>query len=253
VTVYHCIDEFTVGTSGHKKQVIEELETALLKKVDIVFANSLLTFQNKKKIQPNCFRVPSGANIAHFSKAQTAVIHPDLVQRARPILMFAGQINEKIDVVGLADLAEQNPEWTIVLLGKRWSSADQSGIERLKKCPNAFLDGAKPFDSLPQWFAAADLCLLPYVQGEATRFRSPLKLYEYLATGLPIISTPHPEVKEFSDLISIYDISAWSDHIGQIIETESVEKRSARLDEAANHSWSVRVDFMLEKISQEMR
>ncbi|MEM8857644.1 MAG: hypothetical protein AAGD96_04955, partial [Chloroflexota bacterium] len=69
ITVYHCIDEFTVGTSGHKKQVIEELERALLKKSDIVFANSLLTFQNKKKIQPNCFRAPSGANIAHFSKA----------------------------------------------------------------------------------------------------------------------------------------------------------------------------------------
>ena len=93
VSVYHCIDEFTVGTTGRKKQVIQGLERALLQKVDVAFANSILTYENKKSVQPNCFRVPSGANIGHFGNTQSADRHLKLRDLQRPILIFAGQIN----------------------------------------------------------------------------------------------------------------------------------------------------------------
>lgn len=252
VSVYHCIDEYTVGTSGRKKATIEQLENRMLHKADVVFANSIITWENKKKIAPNAIRFPSGANVAHFGQALTLTSHPQTATLPRPILMYAGSINEKIDLRLLLDLANRRPEWTIVMIGELYLGADLADLVRIRQLPNIHLVGKRPFDELPSWFAAADICLLPYVSGEATRYRSPLKLYEYLATGRPIISTPHPEVDELSHCVSIASPDNWIDRINAILQPDGESQRQERLAEAEKHSWKVRVDGMLNAIQSKI-
>ncbi len=243
--VYHCIDEFTVGTAGRKKTIIQQLENRLLSQADVIFANSLLTYQNKLPANPHTFHVPSGADVEHFQgAAQTDVPAHSLVdQLPRPILMFVGNLNEKIDSDLLANIAEMRPNYSLVLIGQ--SFFKDSVRDKLHALGVYFL-GKQPFAKLPAFLRAADVCLLPYVEGEATRYRSPIKLYEYLATGKPIISTPHPEVDKFASWVSISHAAQFPEVIGQVIQTDSLQLRQERLKEAEKHSWKNRVDLMLQ-------
>lgn len=248
-SVYHCIDEYTVGTSGRKKSVIESLEKQILQKADVVFANSLITWTNKKRFAHHALRFPSGANVEHFAGASVVTPHPEVEALDSPILMYAGGISEKLDTRLLVLIADAQPGWTIILIGGIYPGVDQVGLKKLSSLANVKLIGKQPFNELPRWFAAADICLLPYVAGENTHYRSPLKLYEYLATGRPIVSTPHPEVDEFAQLVSIAPPESWIKAINGVLETDTDSMREKRLAEAQNHSWQVRVDGMLEAIS----
>ncbi len=154
--------------------------------------------------------------------------------------MFAGNINEKIDIDLLAHVAKERPQWTIILIGQSYGNVNK----QLRGYANIHLFGKRPFPELPSFFRAADVCLLPYVDNETTRYRSPLKLYEYLATGKPIVSTPHPEVTEFADIISITQPAGFITTIENALQNDTQSKREQRLQIANHHSWDVRVAQM---------
>jgi hypothetical protein len=86
ISVYHCIDEFTAGTKRRKRHIINQLEIELLSKTDLVFANSILTYENKRQYNTDIYRIPSGADIAHFYKvnAPDLLIHPDVATISPP-------------------------------------------------------------------------------------------------------------------------------------------------------------------------
>ncbi|HEY61397.1 MAG TPA: glycosyltransferase family 1 protein [Anaerolineae bacterium] len=240
--VYHCIDEFSVGTHGWKRANIIKQETDLLNRADVVFANSNLTYENKRRINPQTYHIPSGADVAHFKRADNpkTTIPPLVASLPSPIMMFVGNINEKINISLLASVARERPEWTIVLIGQVYGNADK----QLQKFDNVYCLGRQPFSQLPNFFRSADVCLLPYVESEVTRYRSPLKLYEYLATGKPIVSTPHPEVKEFSDIISIAPPEKFVSAIEDVLQHDNQSARIKRFQIVSQHSWDVRVDQM---------
>lgn len=244
--VYHCIDEFTVGTHGRKRRLILELEQALLRQTDVVFANSQLTFEAKRPYNPHTYQIPSGADVAHFEQANApaTVPDPDVAQLPHPILAFVGNLNEKIDVALLVAVAQEHPDWSLVLVGPCFLPEVQ--LDRLRRMENVHFLGKRPFATLPAILKVADICLLPYAQGEATLYRSPLKLYEYLATGRPIVSTPHPEVETFSDVVAIAPPAKFTTAIVTALQTDSPAARQQRVEVARRHSWSVRVDEMLE-------
>jgi glycosyltransferase involved in cell wall biosynthesis len=245
--VYHCIDEMTVGTHGRKQQVITKLERDLLRRVDVVFANSRITHENKRPFNPHTYHVPSGADVHHFGKAlQPGDIDAKVSRLPHPILMFVGNVNEKVDVDLLAHVAQHRPSWSIVLVGQAFP--ESVSLINLERSANTCLLGKRPFAALPALLRAADICLLPYVAGDATRYRSPLKLYEYLATGKPIISTPHPEVDEFRHLVTIVPPGQFVSGIEKILETDTAQNQQQRLEAAQQHSWEVRVDSMLARL-----
>lgn len=248
ISVYHCIDEWTVGTSGRKKAVIEQLEKEMLHKADMVFANSVLTWQNKKKIAPHALRFPSGADIAHFQQSATAQPPAQLAALKSPILMFAGWIGDKINLNLLHQVAVEKPDCTLVIIGGLFPGHDTMSMKKLAQLPNVILPGRIAFDQLPNWFGGADLCLLPYVTGDQAKYRSPLKLYEYLATGLPVVSTPHPEVNAFEAHVAIAEPAAWTATIDAVLQQDTAEKRQTRLLLAKENSWEVRVTGMLNAV-----
>lgn len=247
-TVYHCIDEFTVGTRGRKKNIITKLEQALLRQAEIVFANSLLTYQNKKVFNPHTYRIPSGADVAHFGQVlDHEPIHPNIAALPQPRIGFIGNINEKIDILLLAKIAQAYSTWSLVMIGQTHPYAVD--LTPLQTQANVYWLGKRPFQQLPALLRGIDVCILPYVQGEATRYRSPLKLYEYLATGKPVLSTPHPEVNEFKDVITIALGDSFVEALPHILDNDTDDRRSHRIQTAQQHSWSRRVDE-IEKILQ---
>ncbi|MFQ5400875.1 MAG: glycosyltransferase [Anaerolineae bacterium] len=248
-TVYHCIDEWTVGTAGRKKRVIIQLEAELLRRADVVFANSRLTFENKRPFNPHTYRLPSGVNIRHLQAVSdpNLLVPEEVAHLPRPVLAYVGNVDERIDLDGLMRLAQARPSWTLLFIGRVNRLAVD--IEPLAALSNVILLGERPFAQLPALLRAADLCLLPYVQSEAARYRSPLKLYEYLATGLPIVSAPHPEVEEFRHLVTITPAAEFAAGIAAALAADTPEKRRARQETVAAHSWESRFAQILRHLA----
>jgi len=244
LSVYHCIDDFGAGQTGRKKSQIMSLEAELLGQVDVVFANSELTFRAKKTLNPNTFRIPSGVDVEHFVQAsgKRMEVHPEIASLPRPVLMFVGSLNEKIDVGLLSSLAGSHPGWSVVLVGPVFPKSVD--LRELREVSNIHILGARAFSVLPSMLSGTDLCLLPYVQGEVTRYRSPLKLYEYLATGKPIVSVPHPEVNDFSGVIGIAPADRFVEAVEKALQNDNVEKQLERIALAKQHHWDLRVDMM---------
>ena len=245
MAVYHCIDEFAAGIQGRKRRTIVNLEADLLACAEVVFANSRLTYENKRKLNPNTYRIPSAADVEHFAQAMESAlpVHPAIAALAHPIAGYLGTINNRLDIKLLTGVAAHLTDWQFVFVGQvqPWSV----GLHPLQKLPNVHFPGWFPFAEMPALIKGMDVCLLPYVDSELARYRSPLKLYEYLAAGKPVVSTDHPEVREFSRLVEI--ASAAEDFADAVVRAkgeDSPERQRQRVELSQQHSWDHRVDEM---------
>jgi glycosyltransferase involved in cell wall biosynthesis len=189
--IYHCVDEYT-GFSGVSARSIAELEERLIRRSDLVIVSSDLLYQSKVKINPQTVLVRHGVDHAHFRRALSpeTIVPSDIAELPRPIIGFFGLIADWVDVDLMAHVALQFPEGSLVLLGK--ATTDVSALERL---PNVHLLGRKHYDQLPAYCKGFDVALMPFRINDLTLNSNPLKVREYLAAGLDVISTAIPEVE----------------------------------------------------------
>jgi glycosyltransferase involved in cell wall biosynthesis len=251
LSVYHCIDEFTAGTSGRKRRTIAALEGDLLVKADVVFANSSLTFENKRRFNSHTYCIPSAADVDHFAQAlePQLALHPAIAAIPQPIAGFIGNVSNRLDISLLVHVIRRLPEWHFVFVGQTYpQKVDLSPLRRL---PNVHLLGKHSFWDLPSLVKGMDVCLLPYVSDELARYRSPLKLYEYLAAGRPVVSTMHPEVQEMSYVVYVANTpDEFAHNLTRALEEDSPEQQRRRLSLAQQHSWDLRVEEMERILSE---
>lgn len=254
LSVYHCIDEFAAGTAGRKRRTITALEADLLHRVNLVFANSPPTYEKKRRLNPNTYRIPSGADVAHFAQAQnpTAPVHPAIAELVRPCIGYIGHVNERLDYAVLEHLARRRPDCSLVFVGDTYPwTATAPPLERLRALPNVHFLGKHPFSEMPALVKGMDVCLLPYVNDERGHYRSPLKLYEYLAAGKPVVSIDHPEARELEDVVYLASTpQTFAECVTQALTEDDQERRQRRQAAAQQHSWDHRVDEM-ERIMRE--
>jgi glycosyltransferase involved in cell wall biosynthesis len=248
LSVYHCIDEFTAGTTGRKRRTIAALEADLLRRADVVFANSLLTYENKRQLNPHTYRIPSGADTAHFAQAldPAVPVHPAIASLPQPRIGTIGHVNERLDYAVLEYLARERPAWSLVFVGDTYPwTMDAPPLRRLRALPNVHFLGHRPFAEVPALVKGMDVCLLPYVGDERALYRSPLKLYEYLAAGKPVVSTDVPEVRPYADVVTVAGTAeAFVAGVEAALREDSPARRDERLAVARQHSWDARVDAM---------
>jgi glycosyltransferase involved in cell wall biosynthesis len=242
LTVYHCIDRFIGNQTGRKRQVMETEEIKLLRQANLVFTHSEGLRQKYTSFtrQPIVL-LPSAADVAHFQS--TTEIHPDVASIPHPRLGLVGSIDGRINIKLLQDISQAHPDWHLILIGQiRPGRVDLSGI---KNRPNIHLLGARPFADLPSLLNGMDILLIPYVHDELTEFISPIKLYEYLAVGKPIVSVDLPEVRVLADWISIAESTAeWITGIEQAMRVDTPERIAARRKVAWEHTWDERVNII---------
>ena len=254
LVVYHCIDEFTAGTIGHKHRTIAALEAKLISRADIVFANSLLTYGNKRALNVHTYRIPSGVDVEHFAQALDSAtpVHPAIAAIPHPIAGFVGNINNKLDIPLLSTVIARLPDWQFIFVGQTYPQFVD--LYPLQKLPNARFLGRFPFQDVPALVKGMDVCLLPYAETEFARYRSPLKLYEYLAAGKPVVSTDHPEVREFSAWVRIASTpEEFAAAIMQAWRKDSPENQHRRAEISHHHSWEARVDDMEQIMSVHLK
>lgn len=188
-TVYDCMDEL----SGFKNasEHLAASENDLFDAADIVFTGGAALYAAKQDRHPDVHLFPSSVDVAHFAQAKQVNQDPeDQAAIPHPRLGYCGVIDERMDLALLERLADEDPARSIVMVGP----VVKISQDELPLRANLHYLGAKPYETLPHYFAGWDAALLPFALNDATRFISPTKTPEYLAAGLPVISTAIADV-----------------------------------------------------------
>lgn len=245
-TLYECVDDYAAAKGLIRKQTVEHLEAETLSRSDacVVTARGLLDQRSAKS--GNIHLIPNAADVHHFARSNSkdTVEAPELSSIPGPRLGFLGALNYWIDLELLVEMAVKRPSWQIVIVGPVGVN-----VAVLRACPNIHLLGRQAYDRLPEFVAGFDVCINPYILDDVAAGCSPLKLYEYLASGKPIVSVAMPEAVQFCPPVRIGQNN--SEFIlaceAAIKETEC--DRNDRIAEqqqiAASHSWDNRFDRTL--------
>lgn len=230
LTVYDCMDELAAFRNAPAKLL--EMEAQLLKRADLLFTGGLSLYDAKKNRHPAAFAFPSSIDFPHFESARHGLPEPtDLLSIPTPRIGFCGVIDERLDIDLLRSLASQCPDWQFVLLGP----VVKIDPATLPQGPNLHYLGAKSYSELPAYFSHWQVAMMPFALNEATQYISPTKTPEYLAAGLPVVSTP------IRDVIRTY--AGWSPVL--IADSSaSVEQAIATLLSHQIDNWTVVDDYL---------
>ena len=187
--VYDCMDELSAFAFAPNE--LGPLEDELFRRADLVLTGGRSLYEAKKSRHLHVHLVPSSVDSAHFADARLPGPEPpDLAKLDRPRLGYAGVIDERIDLRLLAAVADARPNWQLVLVGP----VTKIDPAELPQRANIHYLGPKDYADLPGYLRAWDVALLPFAQNRATQFISPTKTPEYLAAGLPVVSTSIADV-----------------------------------------------------------
>jgi glycosyltransferase involved in cell wall biosynthesis len=247
LVVYHCYDEYG-AFRGANREEIKAQEARLLRRADVVFTVSPGLRERRVHLNPNTFVVRNGVDADSFAKALApeTVVAPDIASIRRPIIGCISRVVPEYFNAGLLrDVFRRRPEWSLVVIGPESPPQVSGGedLQLLKAEPNVHFLGLKPFESLPSYLKAMDVCTIPYRVTGNTELADPLKLYEYLAAGKPIVSVP----REFADDVRPFvytgtDANEWIAAIEQALALDSPQLRARRQTVARDNTWDKRID-----------
>lgn len=240
--VYYCVDEFGEFT-GYDRHRVLAAEARLAGKADLLIATSRALFDAKRYLCRNSIHVPHGVDFDHFATADRSrreLIPEDIAALPRPILGFWGLIQDWVDVDLLAQIARTRPAWSIVLIGD--IVTDVSALHGLD---NMHLLGRRPYHALPRYAAGFDIGIIPFKLNELTRAVNPIKLREYLAAGLPVVSTPLPEVEAYRPHVqTAANADAFAESCEIALKNDNENAVSDRRNAMRNETWDAKVELI---------
>jgi glycosyltransferase involved in cell wall biosynthesis len=194
--VYDVMDDLAAFKDAAPELVVRQRQA--LRRADVVFAGGRSLHRSVvKQGRTDAQLVPSGVATEHYSSAVSAKRGA-----GRPTAGYVGVIDERLDLDLIAGMAERLPEWEIRMIGP----VTKIDPATLPQAPNITYCGQQPYASLPHHMAELDVAIMPFALNEATRSISPTKTLEYLASGLPVVSTRVPDVvADFEGVVELRD------------------------------------------------
>lgn len=189
LVVYHCVDDFPAFEGAGND--IATLERELMDRCDLMVCASQKLLDVKAPCRPDARLMLHGVDVDHFSSSLSSSleVHPLVRDLPRPRLVFMGLVAEWVDQELLVAVARHFRNGTIVMLGK-----NDVDVSLLRREPNIALIGRHPYAQLPSLLKGMDAGLITFKENDVAVASNPLKAREYLAAGLPVVSTPIPEV-----------------------------------------------------------
>jgi glycosyltransferase involved in cell wall biosynthesis len=253
--LYDCVDELTGFSSVVDVAKVLRDESELVASSSVVIAVSQALCQKFSRLGVNCFYLPNGADVPRFLEAARAGEKVrEIESLSHPIIGYSGAVYQWFDVELVCRLAELHPEYSVLIVGPVGY-----GLEEFRKYPNITLVGVKRYDVVPKYVACMDVCLIPFKINKLTLATCPIKLYEYLAAGKPVVSTAVPEVLNNASEF-VYVGQNREDFIRKVEEAveesekpgyEAIAARRVRF--AEDNSWEKRVDAFERLLRQALR
>jgi hypothetical protein len=213
VTVYDKMDELAAFLAAPPQ--MSAFENELLVKADVVFAGGTSLYETTRGRREDVHLLPSSVDVVHFNRARE-LRQPLGMSRDEkpPTLGFFGVIDERMDVGLLESIARLRPDWTVEIIGPV-VKIDPSILPQL---PNINWAGPCHYCDLPERLAQWDVGIMPFALNDATRYISPTKTPEFLAAGLPVVSTPILDVVRSYGELGLVKIAVTAEEFVQEIE-----------------------------------
>lgn len=238
--VHDCLDY--VGGFSNVPHEMVELEQRLVKQSDLIITTSQPLAEHIAEFRESVI-VRNAADVRLFSTA--ADFDGKRQASHRPVIGYFGAIAEWYRTDWIEACAKQRPDWDFILIGQT-TGAD---VESLRAMENVELRGEQPYGSLPDHLREFDVAVIPFHVTELIRCTNPVKLYEYMSAGKPVVASAMPEVMAATDLVYIAnDAVEFEREIARALEEDTPSLRRARQEWASEHTWESRARAFLDAV-----
>jgi len=222
-----------------------------LEHAGLIYANSSETTGWLNEKRPDAKYIPNGVDVEHFNSSNNYPCPPDLALIKPPIVGYAGKMQELFDVNLLLTVADSLPEVSFVCIGQL---LNPKWVKLLWSRQNIHYLGDKHYNTLPQYLASFDICMIP---ADISRQHGgdPIKFYEYLAMGKPIVTTNIGGVTAFAHLPQVKVVANAVEFIDALNHFLAFIKSGVQfpaVDLPNDVLWSTKVDMMINAIQQKM-
>ncbi|WP_461464863.1 glycosyltransferase [Mucilaginibacter sp.] len=251
LTVYQCIDPL-ITPYDLKHGFVSELR--LIKESDTVVCTSKALYLEKSKINSHTHLLPNAADLSHSSKALDPAlpVHHLLNNIPKPIIGYFGSIERRINYDLMLDVVKANPDKSFVFAGPL---IKEHIPEWFFKTPNLYLTGHIPYSEMPQMVKGFDIAIIPFKKDEVSATIFPLKLFEYLGAGKPVITTDfNPDLKDYTkDAVTFCaDAIAFNQAINTTLATDNEQNKAERQAVANENTWDASANRLVEIIEKEL-
>lgn len=242
IAVYDCLDLMS-AFQGAGQRIVRE-ERVMVRKVSLITCSAVGL---KKHIETLSPKVPIVVvrNGIHWSRFQQRGSPPSTLKEIRrPRIGFIGSISYWIDIELVTEVAKMNPQWQFVFVGPlktHWK----------ERPANIHLLPPIPQEEVPACLYEFDVGLIPFVDSPLTRCVNPLKLYEYLACGKPVVATPYGDFGEVVSWVYFGDTPhTFAQAIHRALEEDSLSLQKDRTQAAKIADWTERAKVFLTVLEQ---
>lgn len=243
--VYDCMD-LHKGFSTSNKYKIQDEEN-LLRKSNIILASSNYIFNIVKQYNPHSFLVPNAADYEFFHRAANQIDIEEITEIPHPIIGYYGAISDWFDTELVGELALGNPDWNFILIG----DTTMANLDPISSQKNIHLLGEKPYADLPSFLSNFDVCIIPFKKIPLTEATNPVKLFEYLSAGKPVVATKLDELSNYEEFTILAETKKqWESAIKECLyENKTKELINRRYAFAEKNTWEQRAKNILDYIS----
>ena len=248
-TIFDAVDNWAEHSSyaGMKERLKKSYEY-IKNNVDVIFtvADDL---QNLFDHQKNVYWIPNGVDLKHYQKPWR-LVNRDISDLPKPIIGYIGVIQNRVDLELIKYLAKENPHYSLVLCGPVWYRDDFKALEEYK---NIHLLGFKHYEEAPMYINFFDVGIIPHKKDNFISSTNPMKMYEYLACGKPVVASESAGAEMFQgEALIAENYEDFNLKIRQALKSTSEEDKQRRQKLIEKHSWSKAVQQMLEIIYHKM-
>jgi len=251
ITIYHVSDLFEECPYTGRKEILHRREQTLRDKSDVLVCVSKKLYELNMVRGCNVLYLPHGVDFELFQQAASNGRWPEeLADIKRPIVGYYGTLTHHNDLESLLWCAEKLPDVSFVFAGE----TTDGDFSELMRQPNVYFLGKLPYERIPHLCACFDVCMLHWKMTEWIKYCNPLKMFEYMASGKPIVSVPIEEVMQYSDIISIASTKEqFPNAIQWELQNDTPERASKRIDIARQHSWDSHIERLSNIISEALK
>jgi|GEM_PF-2749163 len=244
--VYDCLDRHDGFSTNGAVMLAQEEKLARL--ADLVVTTSQRLREEKKELNQNCLLIRNAADFAHFATF-FGQVPLSLQGLAKPVIGYFGAISEWFDGELIEYLAQKRPGYSFVLIGSTYGA----DIQNLAVLPNVYLFGELPYQKLPGYLHTFDVCLIPFKVNPLTEATDPVKFYEYLSAGKPVVSVPLPELLPYQaeGLVRLENTAeGFLEAIEAALAENTPEKMERRRHFARRNNWAIRIAALKEAVKK---
>ncbi len=247
LSIYNVSDEYSFSST---EVAVSARERRLLESVGQVYIISPALMEKKGHFNPHTGFLPAGVD---YNRYATPTPEPeDMKPIPHPRVGYLGHLKRRLDWSLLLELSAAHPQWSFVFVGPKSPHGIDDALREMSTRSNVYFLGGKPAERLGEYVQHFDVCTMPYVVDDYTKYIYPGKMHEYLASGNPVVSAPVRSVQEFKDVITIASTTAeWSTAIASALTPgqNSPARRAGRQTVAREYDWENLVNKMAQTIA----